>query len=230
MMKQAIWVMTMLLLAAPALAGGPQVFRDDFNGDFIGEQWEVVNPDPDSAIVQEGMLQIVTQVPEKKLFNAKNMLLYKGDLPKEYEVEARVLMTEKEWCEKWWKSPFVGLILKQDDDNGMVLVAGGTDGCTKSDVVKFARVKDGKWEPDFSAGLGEQQPDRPVRLKLVRKGRVFIGYYLARDKQGKPVWRRVGMFPLIKAGGYRVGLIAARGGNTHEQLDKVDWVEIRKLR
>ena len=207
------------------------LFHDDFDGEAISEAWEVINPDPESMIVEKGMLQIISQVPEKKLFNARNLLLYKGDLPKEYEVEARVLMTQLEDGCGWTGGPFVGLVLKKNDNNALLLAAGKTPDCGGSDSVLFMRVKDGKWEPGFYRNIGHQQADRPVQVKLVRKDRLFTGYYLARNKQGKPEWRRLGMFPIIKADGYRLGLIAARGsGDTHEQLEKIDWVEIRKLK
>jgi len=239
-MKKTMISMTWmaLLLAGtsmPAWAGDQALFRDDFDGAGIGEQWEVVNPDPDNAIVEEGMLQIVTQVPEKKLFNAKNLLLYKGELPKEYEAEARIATTivkEGSCSVQGVNSPFVGIILKQDDDNAILLAGGKTlSQCSEDHAVFFLRLKQGKWQPGFWVNLGNPQTDRVVQLKLNRKGRVFVGYVQRKNKQGKPYWQQVGLFPLIHAGKYRLGLIAARGsGNTHEQLDKVDWVEIRKLK
>ena len=224
-------LLMMFLLGAPfgAQADGNALFRDDFNEDFINEQWEVVNPDPDSAIVEEGFYQVVTQVPEKKLFNAKNMLLYKGELPKEWEAESRVLMTQMNGDCYWSSIPFVGLILKQDDDNAIVLVAGGAGDCGDQDAVVFARVKNGKWEPRFFSKLGRPQQERPVTVKLVRRGRLVEGYFQAKGKNGKTWWYRVGVFPAIHLEKYRLGVIAARGsGKTHEQLEKVDWVELRK--
>jgi len=219
----------------PAWAGDEVLFRDDFDGAGIDEQWEVVNPDPDNAIVEEGMLQIVTQVPEKKLFSAKNLLLYKGALPKEYEVETRVVssLVREDGCRIGGvNSPFVGIVLKQDDDNTILLAGGRSlDACSNAQAVLFLRLKDGKWQPGFWMNLGDPAMDHPLRLKLVRAGRVFDGFVELKDKKGKPFWRRVGVFPVIHADKFRFGLIAARGSNeTHEQIDKVDWIELRKLK
>ncbi|RMG37449.1 MAG: hypothetical protein D6720_03170, partial [Gammaproteobacteria bacterium] len=207
------------------------IFRDDFDGDSIGEQWEVVNPDPDNAIVEEGMLQIVTQVPEKKLFNAKNLLLYKGDLPKEYEVDARVIssLVREGGCSIGGvNSPFVGIVLKQDDDNAILLAGGRSlDACSNAQAVLFLRLKKGKWQPGYWMNLGDPVMDRPLRLNLRRMQRKFIGSFSTDD--GK-TWKALGSFTILRAH-FRLGLMAARGsGETHPMLDKVDWIELRDLK
>ena len=234
-MAQSLLVFFVVLLGSQAVMSAEKtLFRDDFDGDFVNEQWEVVNPDPDSAIVEEGLYQLVADLPEKKLFDAKNMLLYNGKLPAEWNAEARVLMTQMDGgqsCYKWHSAPFVGLIVKQDDDNAIVLVAGRSAGvCEHSDSVLFMRVKNGKWVPGFYRYLGKEMADRPVTMQLVRRGRLVEGYFQVKDKKGKTRWRRVGVFPVIHLEKYRLGVIAARSsGKTHDQLEKVDWMEIRSL-
>jgi len=229
-MKQGILVLLLFWLAAPHADEGTVIFRDDFDDEFISESWEVENPDPDAALVEEGMLQILTQVPQEKLFNAKNLLLYKGELPKEYEVRMGLSLTQAEWCKDWWKAPFVGLVLKRDGDNAIAFVAGHGPGCRSSDGLNFLRVENGSWKPAFSKHLGEPKKERPVVIRLVRRGRLFEGYVQKKDAQGRPHWDNLGVIPLINVDGYRLGIIAARGsGDTREQLEMVDWFELREL-
>ncbi len=217
----------LLVLSALAQAEEQRLFRDDFDGEGVGEQWEILNPDPDNAIVEEGSYQVIAQVPRKKLFDATNMLLYRGTLPREYVAEARVLLTQEDWCSST-KAPFVGLVLQRDGDNAIALVAANSTNCDNADAVQFIHVEKGSWRPGFSETVGKRMAERPVVLRLERKGREVIGYVQKVTKKGKPYWYRVGIFPLIHADDYRIGLIAARSnGNTHEELEKVDWFELR---
>lgn len=206
------------------------IFRDDFDGDSLDQKWEVVNPEPDSVVVEDGYYKVIAEVPEKKLFNAKNMLLYKGELPKEWDAEMRVLMTQMDdsSCYSWHSAPFVGLILKQDDDNAIVLVSGrSSSACNNSDAVLFMRVKNGKWVPGYYHNLGRQRMERLVRMRLRRMQRKFTGFFSVDD--GK-TWQELGSFTILRSR-MRLGVMAARGsGKTHPMLEKMDWVELRKLR
>ena len=46
-----------VLLAWPAQ--GAEVFKDDFEGEVLGEDWDIINPDPESYIVEDGVLLAV---------------------------------------------------------------------------------------------------------------------------------------------------------------------------
>ncbi len=201
------------------------LFRDDFEGAALSEQWEVVDPDPELAIVEDGYYQMIAEVPKKKLFTGRNMLLYKGDLPKEYEIEARVLLSQLDWCANT-KGPFVGLVLKKDEDNAIALLAANSNSCDNRDAVHFLRVKGGKWQPGFTQAIGPRQAGRPVRLKIQRIKRKFIGSY---SLDGGKSWKTLGSFSALRMKA-RLGLISAKSqGNTHPMLEKIDWVELRKL-
>ena len=43
------------------------VWRDDFDGDDLADNWEILNPDPDSFIVEEGNLLIITKKHSAKM-------------------------------------------------------------------------------------------------------------------------------------------------------------------
>lgn len=59
-----------------------EVFRDDFDGEELAEHWEVQNPDPDSYIVEEGrLLMMSNSVAGFHSATMPNMLTLKQTLP-----------------------------------------------------------------------------------------------------------------------------------------------------
>ena len=63
-----------------------EIFRDDFDGDYLSEDWEVLNPNPDNYIVEDGSLLTVTdkEYPTGLLNNdeVSNLFLLGIKLPK----------------------------------------------------------------------------------------------------------------------------------------------------
>ncbi len=47
----------------PKKKGPKEVFRDDFNGEDLADHWEVLKPNPDAFIVEDGSLLIVSGTP-----------------------------------------------------------------------------------------------------------------------------------------------------------------------
>jgi len=204
-------------------------FRDDFDGDILAGQWEVRNPNQEMMIVEDGMLQIITEVPPKGIFDPKNFVVYNVDLPKNYEVDISVMLTQMEGsCAYWTNSPMVGLLLSLDAKNAISLVAShSTNRCGSSnDAVTFSKMKGGAWQPGFSKDIGGQKEDRVVQLRLRRSARKFTAFY---NTDGK-TWNKLGEFSELRSKYTRIGLVAPKGGKgTHESLEKVDWFEIRTL-
>ena len=46
----------------PKKKGPKEVFRDDFNGDELADHWDVINPNPDAFIVEDGKLLVISKV------------------------------------------------------------------------------------------------------------------------------------------------------------------------
>ncbi|TLS75277.1 hypothetical protein FE236_09965 [Mariprofundus erugo] len=229
-------LISLLFIPAVAQAEDPPadsqsaVFREDFNDEFLSDKWDVRNENLDTMIVEGGMLQFVTEVPAKGLFDPNNFVTYHADLPKNYEVEVRVLLTQMEGeCEYWTNAPMVGLLLFQDAKNGISLVAGhSTNRCGSSaDAVTFSKFKNGEWQPGFSVNIGRQTEGREVLLRLVRQKFKYYAYYNADGKK----WLKLGEFSELRPKYSRIGLFALKGAaSTHEGMEKVDWFEIRELK
>lgn len=77
----------------PAAPVAKEYFRDDFDGTDLGEHWEIMNPDPDSFIVEDDKLLIVTD-DFKGLANADFPNLFKltKEMP-EGDWEAEIAFT-----------------------------------------------------------------------------------------------------------------------------------------
>jgi len=121
------------------------------------------------------------------------------------------------------------LLLSLDAKNNISLVAGHSPNrCGSShDSAIFQKMKNGEWQPGFYNSLGAQKEGRVVFLRLVRQKFKFYGYYSADGKK----WVKLGEFSELRPKYTRIGLIAPRGGaNTHETIQKIDWVEIRELK
>lgn len=56
---------------APAAPAATEVFRDDFDGDGLAGHWEVINPNPDGYIVEDGVLSILAD-GETSIFDRRD--------------------------------------------------------------------------------------------------------------------------------------------------------------
>ncbi len=63
-LKTAIAQVKQVAQAAPQpkKKGPKEVFRDDFNGDELADHWDVINPNPDAFIVEDGKLLVISTV------------------------------------------------------------------------------------------------------------------------------------------------------------------------
>jgi Ca-activated chloride channel family protein len=70
--------------APPAPKEYKEIWRDDFDGDELADHWEVINPDPDSFIVENGVLIMVASEAQPIQQNDKisNILRLNKPLPK----------------------------------------------------------------------------------------------------------------------------------------------------
>ncbi|MEM9733776.1 MAG: VWA domain-containing protein [Pseudomonadota bacterium] len=71
-------------VSAPVAPTGVSFASDDFDGESLGESWTVVNPDPESYVVEDGVLLAATSGfsylgRNKKMPN--NVFTWNGDLP-----------------------------------------------------------------------------------------------------------------------------------------------------
>lgn len=89
--QQALNQVVLVAQAEPApkpemAESGPSItefFRDDFDGDALNEVWAVENPNPDSFIVEDGFLTMLsTDQSGMAAEKPENLITYTGKLPK----------------------------------------------------------------------------------------------------------------------------------------------------
>ncbi len=239
-----------VLVVYPATA--EEVFKDDFDGDALDERWEVINPNPDSYIVENGKLLVVYQeelpVGNEALANRFRlaMPMPKGDWEATIRFEPE-FQTLREVM-------YFGLF--QDSENYMLgtwlvnswccyarnlsIVATKNAGGKKAEFVEAMTAVADLGEGNFDAyrghfqGLGEG-----ILLRLTKKGRsyVFAGRVEGKDMDGKEFpWTVLSKLSSLRQKGDLIfAFTQAKGGGGHvgsggESLVNVDWVKVETLK
>jgi len=202
------------------------IFQDDFNDEFLSDKWEILNPDEDSMIVEDGFLQIVTDVYKGAFIHPINLVLLKQDLPRKYEIILKMKYTRTDGDSNWWSNQTAGIILFKDEQNAMALSASNVGGFgDQVDAIHFTKLRKKEWQPDFTSKLAGSKKGRDITLRLQRIKRKFIASYL--DAKGK--WKTMGEFTQLRAK-YRVGIYAARGSKAHEEMEMFDSIVVKEIK
>jgi len=110
--------------AAPVIT---EFFRDDFDGDDLGDAWTITNPDPEGYIVEGGaMMMLSTSTNPFVDDNATNLINYAGAMP-EGDWDAVISFTGELSANR----NNLALGLRKDQDNAMTSIfwAKLTDVC-----------------------------------------------------------------------------------------------------
>ena len=212
---------------------GRVIFSDDFDGDSLKKDWEVVSPNPDNMIVEDGYLQIVTETFKKGDFTGPvNLLLLKEKLPKQYEVNMKVTHVAP-------ADPYLGagIVLYKDDNNQIILFVSGDWGNWGDwKGVRFRKKEKGKWGTPVDFKYITKSEKLVVTLKLQRIKRKFIAWFRVEEvgegetevKTGR--WYKVGEIPQLRAN-YRLGIFVFKNSEKDpDALMQIDSLEVREIR
>ncbi len=212
---------------------GDVVFSDDFEGNSLKKDWEVVNPDPDNMIVEDGYLQVVTEPFKKGSFTAPvNLLLLKKELPKQYEVSMRIVHTAP-------ADPYLGagIVLYRDDNNQIIFFVSGDQGNWGDwKGVRFRKKEKGRWRTPVDFKFITKSEKLVITLKLQRIKRKFIAWFRV-EEVGKgetdvkaKKWYKVGEIPQLRAN-YRLGVFVFKNSEKDpDALMQIDSVEVKEIR
>ncbi|MFQ5850562.1 MAG: VWA domain-containing protein [Candidatus Binatia bacterium] len=200
--------------------------KDGFDAEYLAEHWELKNPNPDAIIVENGMLQILTDLPKDNLFEPTNLVLLKKELPRQWEAILRMRYTMLNAPYYWDReTQLAGLILYRDKNKGIMLTGSPDGEYRKKQAVRFVKVRNGKWVPGFSITVGPSKEEREVVLRLQRIKRKFIASFL--NEKGK--WQKIGEFTELRPK-YKLGIFALRGsGDAREALEKFDEFTFKEI-
>jgi len=218
-------------------------FQDDFDGSDLKPHWEVVRPNPDSYIVENGELLVVSsKVGSLPQDDVENLFVLKESLP-----QGDWIMTAgfKIDFQTMQERAFIGLYENKDSFIVLHTVLGdwrgaGTFAYVDAEIVKYTKGQathfnnrlwtvqaTGSDDPRSFAQAAKDFP-QPLLLRLKKQGR---SYYASGQLAGakEPTWIELEKVTALRAkGNLAIGLYQA-GDTRGETTMTVDWVKIEAM-
>ena len=172
-------------------------FKDEFEGTELSDKWEVVNPDPERFVVEDGALLIVAKVlGGLRSAESPNLFRLKKELPQGDWVVTLKLKVELQTARE---SLEFGLFT--DPGNFIVTqIWSKTACCPKSNL--YVRIKkvsgSGRtlfdvpaWSRGWKYDDFSNSVPQPISIKLVKTGRTYmsaIHFNGQTAESGEPIW------------------------------------------
>ncbi|MFH1489245.1 MAG: VWA domain-containing protein [Pseudomonadota bacterium] len=237
--KEAITAVKQVVAAAEPKPQPKLYFQDDFNGAELGDQWEVLNPNPDGFIVEDGQLLIInSSMGAFAEENIENLFRLKKTIPKgDWMMTARVKIDFQTSQEKF--------VLGLYKDKKNYIMAGawlpfvwGQRCQLNLDAVKAGGGKiasfqkivydDEKAHPNYADITKVFLPLQPILLRLKKQGRKFVAS-LKLEGLEKSQWKELESLTSLRADGELVlGLFQTKKTQGETNV-KVDWVKVETL-
>lgn len=221
----------------PKKAEPKKYFFDDFDGDQLKDHWEVINPDPDSFIVEGGNLLILSSTPaDLAKENVPNLFRLTKSMPKgDWVMTAKFTIAYQTAQER----PFLALYQNAKDYIEVLAssyyradFSGNPRPQVDIEAKKVSRGKASSFAKRMwigpRKGSFSEPITQPIILRITKKGR---SYYSAAMLEGaeKPKWVELEKLTVLRLKGtLAVGFYQAKKV-TGETTIKVDWVKIETL-
>ena len=210
-----------------------EVFRDDFKGEELADHWEVVNPDPDAFIVEEGGLLIVSgSVGDRAKLDFPNLFKLADAMPKgDWVITAKFNIE----LQTGWEVAYIGLVNHPNDALYLTMTSyTGNDGYLNLNGVKRRKGKETKtnrrlfkkrYSEKLKFGDVMKSIPQPIFLRLQKKGRAYVGSIkFGEDEKAK--WTALDKLTVLRQKGKLVfGLYQSKKPNGESTMT-VDWVKI----
>ncbi|MCZ6771395.1 MAG: VWA domain-containing protein, partial [Proteobacteria bacterium] len=218
--------------AAPTIT---EVFRDDFDGEELSDAWEVLNPNPDAYIVEDGVLLMISGTSgTREALDFTNLFRLTEDMPKGDWVATAKLSIEFATGQE---VVFLGVVDTQDDaiytwvsawrgkyKEGFSLTiikrSKGQDTTSDRALRKSKNYKGRPAEETLSPDISQ-----PIYLRLTKTGRSYVaGVKLGDDEEAQ--WIDTDKVTLLRAKGRLAIGTTQRKAVNGETLIMIDWVKI----
>ncbi len=232
----------------PKLAGPKEVFRDDFDGEDLGEHWEVLKPNPDAFIVEDGNLLVITdKAGSMPKDNVENLFLLDKELPKgNWRITMRAKVTPQVQAET------IALGIYHDKDNYILAKPYFKDGSWNSLLVILQIISRSRGKPvSFNKLIWEGRASQvagtnvdwekeiknlpqPMLVRLEKKGRSYVSM-IKFEKAKKPVWIVSNKLTVLRGKGRPVVGYYRRDHDLYhpkaggQGTIEIDWVKIETL-
>lgn len=237
--------LTMTAVIATTVAVAPTVnstalaeplFMDEFDGDTLGSNWEVLNEDPDAYIVEDGAVLIIgSGGANLKTDPVPNIVRLKTALP-DGDWVATIKFSVPYQTGR--EAPF--LAIYEDKDNQIV---GTTNSWSYYEGVRGARTYLSAWKRSggkessfhrviWGGASGEafsaDEAPNPFYLRIVKKGRTYTpGYRL--EGMNQTEWADQEALTVLRPkGGLAFGIYQAEAVKGETPM-MVDWFKIEAL-
>ena len=219
------------------------VFRDDFDGEDLDPSWEILNPNPDATIVEEGeLLAINSTVGSLAEDTAENLFRLQDDMPKgDWTATARISIDFQTGRE------YVYFGLHEDGENHLMnwlstdggsCYSGGSyswhlyatpgkrsKGKSTSKKQEIWRV--GRCEGDDNGLAARMRKAQPILMRLTKTGRSYV-FSIKLEGTEDPKWIELDKLTLLKSKGrLAIGATQYQAGSGETTLE-VDWVEVER--
>ncbi len=237
---------------SPKAAGADVYFFDDFEGDDLSKDWDVMNPDPDSFIVENGRLTVLlSEVEKPSTETIPNIFRLLKPIPKgDWTLTARLEFVPQTMSE--WLS--IG-VMKRDGNGLMATLQMWTSEYARKTQLLVRADKTSRRSSEFSQELislrvqnnneiiqrseGFKKYFKAALLKLAKTGRQYTASLkFEPGTPGDPKtivaadWVNLPMLTSLRVPGDRFTLLfrTTRTDNylpkNTESLVNVDWVKI----
>ena len=210
--------------------------EDNFEGEDLADHWEILNPDPDSFIVENGELLIINSTPAAfAKENITNLIRLNRELPKGNWIATMKLNVD---FQSGQELVFFGLY--DDKDNYLVnqlttaydqnharhyLFVSPTKTLKGKIVSSRNNIWGEKKGDDLSPGLFEAQP---FLLRIEKKGRAYINSIKLEGIE-EPKWIDFPELKLLRSkGNLAFGVFQSNQGSGETSL-MIDWIKIETM-
>ncbi|MEW6387067.1 MAG: VWA domain-containing protein [Thermodesulfobacteriota bacterium] len=215
-----------------------EYFFDDFAGNKLKDEWEVLNPNPDRFIVEGGQLLVIAAQPgDLSKDTIENLFRLDKPLPSgDWVLTAKVKVDFQTQQER----VFLGLYENNQDfllvqNEPLYGWAWLRPEKFTVELVKNARGQTNKFSwvifKDFKQGPYKESANslpQPLLLRLRKEGRTFIGEAML-EGTSKPEWVKIGKFTILAPKGKPVFGFYQSEKVPGESTAVFDWVKIEAV-
>lgn len=214
--------------------------EDNFDGDDLAEHWEVINPDPDNYIVENGELMMIASKHQILTEGTvANIIRLNKDLPKgDWRATIKLNI---DW-QTGWESGFFGLY--DDKDNymldqlyvkgngawGDMWIEANREKVIKGDLTRStATVWTTKVKGKDNTNYILMEEPQPILLRYEKKGRSY-STSIKMENAAEPKWVPLPDLKLLRQkGNLAIGLYQYSKDARGETTMLVDWVKIETM-
>jgi len=217
------------------------IFRDDFNEDFLSEDWDVQNPDAEAMVLDEGKLMLMTKEASLAKGDVPNLIvLNKVISPSHYSVTVKL---HGDLEEKYVRSSSAGLLLYADPQHylelwvrnsgtGSIPIKSNSFTSVNTILASYQKNSGGKFSKSATEiPIAWQWPKNktasvPFDVWLrIEKNKFKYTAYASRDGEK---WHSLGTIPLLGKK-LKPAIFASRQHYVPDTLVEFDWFEVSEM-